>query len=300
MLNLKLRFTKIICLALFLLVFAMGCQQKIVCNKPYILVGNSCCLDKNNDEICDKDQQEEFQKNEPAAVDQKQMADTTALRFARAWEGREWSPMYNLFTDELKELKSEERFVRAATKITSREKLYIIRLDELRQDNKSIAYAYYTKSYTASGAERKEPAVKIVQDEDEWKVETFVNYFKACDEFSEKCCGNKICEKTESPHSLKNYSHCPSDCFELDRYVDKSKKETDFTFLGKEYHLQILNFTESLEGNTLKLKYNDQEFTLDEGSYGDYSISHYLRDNIYVKFRYLNNVISITLFNKDE
>jgi len=34
-----------------------GCigSQKPTCNKPYILVGNECCLDENDDGICDKD-----------------------------------------------------------------------------------------------------------------------------------------------------------------------------------------------------------------------------------------------------
>jgi hypothetical protein len=33
-----------------------GCiSQTPVCNRPYILVGNGCCLDENNDKICDVD-----------------------------------------------------------------------------------------------------------------------------------------------------------------------------------------------------------------------------------------------------
>jgi len=33
-----------------------GCSQQIICNKPYILVGTECCLDNNNDSICDEDE----------------------------------------------------------------------------------------------------------------------------------------------------------------------------------------------------------------------------------------------------
>lgn len=47
-------------LALFLTAFFIsGCEKSmnvIVCNKPYILVGGSCCLDSNNNNICDKDE----------------------------------------------------------------------------------------------------------------------------------------------------------------------------------------------------------------------------------------------------
>ena len=109
-----------------------GCQQKIMCNKPYILIGNSCCLDKNDNKICDNDEMEQFQKNETAAVDLKKPAETTALRFERAWEAKDWSPMYDLFTDNLKKLKSKERFTKIATRLSSGEKPYIIRLNDVK------------------------------------------------------------------------------------------------------------------------------------------------------------------------
>ena len=44
---------------LLFLVFIVGCfnkEKQIVCNKPYILVGVECCLDKNDNSICDKDE----------------------------------------------------------------------------------------------------------------------------------------------------------------------------------------------------------------------------------------------------
>ena len=33
-----------------------GCSQEITCNKPYLLVGSECCLDKDDNSICDKDE----------------------------------------------------------------------------------------------------------------------------------------------------------------------------------------------------------------------------------------------------
>ena len=33
-----------------------GCPQQITCNKPYILVGTECCLDQNDNGICDRDE----------------------------------------------------------------------------------------------------------------------------------------------------------------------------------------------------------------------------------------------------
>lgn len=40
------------------LFFLIGCgqTQEVICNKPYILVGNDCCLDQNENKICDNDE----------------------------------------------------------------------------------------------------------------------------------------------------------------------------------------------------------------------------------------------------
>ncbi len=44
---------------LTLLLAACHPAPAVVCNKPYILVGDSCCLDKNGDQVCDKDAPED-------------------------------------------------------------------------------------------------------------------------------------------------------------------------------------------------------------------------------------------------
>ena len=51
---------KKIIILLGLTLFLLGCQ-KIVCNEPYIRVGEGCCLDENNNKICDKDELRVFE-----------------------------------------------------------------------------------------------------------------------------------------------------------------------------------------------------------------------------------------------
>lgn len=38
------------------IILIVGCDKQIVCNKPYIHVGTECCLDIDNNNICDKDE----------------------------------------------------------------------------------------------------------------------------------------------------------------------------------------------------------------------------------------------------
>ena len=54
-------------LVLLLALIFTGCVQQVVCNKPYILVGNGCCLDKNDNRICDADEAPDEQAHSRAA-----------------------------------------------------------------------------------------------------------------------------------------------------------------------------------------------------------------------------------------
>lgn len=47
----KAALTFIVLLSLFLI----ACTPKVICNDPYIMVGSSCCLDQNHNNICDQD-----------------------------------------------------------------------------------------------------------------------------------------------------------------------------------------------------------------------------------------------------
>jgi len=53
-------------LALSLL--AVACEQQVVCNKPYIRFANTCCLDTNNDSICDSDKQISVTQEQPSRI----------------------------------------------------------------------------------------------------------------------------------------------------------------------------------------------------------------------------------------
>lgn len=55
----------IVALLLLAVLILSGCKGgvtggAVVCNKPYILVGTDCCLDKNDNNICDADEVETF------------------------------------------------------------------------------------------------------------------------------------------------------------------------------------------------------------------------------------------------
>ena len=64
----KSNYIPLLAILLIVIVFVSGCTsqtpsntqpQQVTCNKPYILVGTSCCLDQNDNSVCDKDEQTE-------------------------------------------------------------------------------------------------------------------------------------------------------------------------------------------------------------------------------------------------
>lgn len=55
------------------LLLISGCSQEIACNKPYIKIGSECCLDSDDNTVCDKDEQvkEEIKPEKEEQVEQK-------------------------------------------------------------------------------------------------------------------------------------------------------------------------------------------------------------------------------------
>ena len=52
-------------------------EEEVTCNKPYIKVGNDCCLDMNDNGICDKDEEEEM----PDETDKSKVIDPSLVPF---------------------------------------------------------------------------------------------------------------------------------------------------------------------------------------------------------------------------
>lgn len=95
----------------------------VVCNKPYLLVGTSCCLDKNDNSICDADDVETPVLNESASApivtppttlssaEMKLQATNFAQQLSRQWERNAWSEIYMNIPNDEKTVVSEKEFI---------------------------------------------------------------------------------------------------------------------------------------------------------------------------------------------
>jgi len=67
-----------------LLIILISCTSQPTCNSPYILVGNDCCLDTNNNSICDSDETQVKETSKVTRVvdgDTIEIADGNRVRF---------------------------------------------------------------------------------------------------------------------------------------------------------------------------------------------------------------------------
>ncbi len=79
----KIRSVLFIFVMFVALIFIQGCESqlqtpKVVCNKPYTLVGDSCCLDNNDNGICDGSEEK---PQEPSKIPEEKPVGETQTEF---------------------------------------------------------------------------------------------------------------------------------------------------------------------------------------------------------------------------
>lgn len=127
-------------------------------------------------------------------TDKMKEAEKVAERFARYWEQKDFSAMYDMIIPELKEKRNKEDFIKfflaseTATNI-------VIRLDKISSDIKNISYAYYTVS--SSIYDSKAPAIQLIYIDNRWYINAFEKFFtepcaENCDTFT---CKETLCSR---------------------------------------------------------------------------------------------------------
>ena len=195
----------IIVLMLVIASFLIGCEPEPVileCKPPLIPKGDGCCLDADENGICDIDEQpeieEEEEKEEPEQVTEeeaepeeaeeapeeeqlepkntKEEAEKIGKLFAERWQLKQYNTMYVLFTPGLKEKKT-------ATEFTA-----IMELDPFYKKIDTVDF----NGVTMLGDKKAELDITVhtnVQDidipgatlefiEGEWKVNIFIDVFE--------------------------------------------------------------------------------------------------------------------------
>jgi len=86
-----------------------GCVERMSCAPPNVMIGDTCCLDADNNEVCDtwEDESEEpeivyTEQVVTAAEPEEDPYELAAETFAETWDRKSYNALRNLFVDDLR------------------------------------------------------------------------------------------------------------------------------------------------------------------------------------------------------
>ena len=169
-------------LIIVLLVIA-GCAQKMVCSAPNVLIGDVCCLDADDNDICDTWEEEEdveiIREPEEMSAEQQAMDDFAEI-FVDTWNRKSYNALRSLFVDDYSMRFSAKEFNFLARKADALLGIESIELSGLEGD---------TADYTVHLADQSVVVSAYLDREDDtYKHEPFY-FFKELS--ADYACGNE-------------------------------------------------------------------------------------------------------------
>ena len=110
-----------------LIIFALtaaGCAERMVCSPPNTLIGNTCCLDIDSDNVCDAPVEEEpevvlAEPEEQETDPEQEKIDAFAETFASTWNRKSYTALHKLFVKDTRMRISSQEFNFLARRIDS-------------------------------------------------------------------------------------------------------------------------------------------------------------------------------------
>lgn len=103
-----------------------GCAQRMVCNPPNVMIGNSCCLDSDSNSICDTKEPDETVKVvksetvvQEVVPDESGEEELAAQTFADTWNRKSYNALHKLFVKDYMLKYSSQEFNFLARKMDS-------------------------------------------------------------------------------------------------------------------------------------------------------------------------------------
>jgi hypothetical protein len=128
---------------IILLIFLVGCSKAPegpICNPPYMVLGNDCCLDKDSNSICDKDEGLSEEKDEEELK-------KVAEMFAVHYEAGDYGEIYEMSTPERRSQRSKEDFIKLSNQIFGKDGSSGLEYRDALIDGNKGYVTYYTSFY---------------------------------------------------------------------------------------------------------------------------------------------------------
>lgn len=138
-------------------VLVTGCTQRMMCSPPNVMIGNSCCLDADENNVCDtwEDEDEEVEivstekVAEPASEAQSDY-ELFAETFASTWDRKSYNALRNLFVDDFSKRFSGAEFSFLARKVDAKLGLKSIALKSVEDDTATYEIVVGGRTETVS------------------------------------------------------------------------------------------------------------------------------------------------------
>jgi len=297
-------------LALLITLFLVSCAP-VTCGKPYIKVGNSCCLDQNDNGICDNDESttiSEKQQQVTSQIEESSLITKDAAELAlysNEIEGgyslnRKSSGIYKYDLEDLTELKS-----------TDLTKTFVTSYTKPGTETGGIRWlTFYTRTFeTVEGAEKGFQIIKKNQERNtllekkEWYLKSgdenavFLHeYMYGFSPYS-KYVG-LVRTKNTITQIILNVPAGEKAGQELENYMEKIEPKTLSPSSSPEADYNSISRIGFKRSNLIELKVNEAKKRqgIPDDYQGDYKLpplagttKHYLILNLYLKNLVLNN-----------
>ncbi|MBW2963940.1 hypothetical protein KY363_00630 [Candidatus Woesearchaeota archaeon] len=173
------------------LLMVAGCAQRMVCNAPNVVIGNSCCLDSDSNNVCDTrepSQNVTVVKAEPEVQvepvsdgpDEEELA---AQTFADTWNRKSYNALHKLFVSDYSLKYSGQEFNFLARKMDAQLGIRSVSLKSIDGDTAEYEISLPEKTVTVSA--------DIDEDDGKYLLEAFY-FFDGLD--ADAACGtNSSC-----------------------------------------------------------------------------------------------------------
>jgi hypothetical protein len=175
-------------LVVFLFIVS-GCAQQMLCTPPNVVIGNSCCLDANNNSVCDtKEEKEPVKIVKKQPVKQEKTAEETAIEeaaetFAYTWNKKSYTALRNLFVANHRLKFSQQEFNFIARRLDTSLGIQGVSLKSVEDDSVLYEVVLPKKTITVTA--------DIDEEDDEYLHEAF--YFFRNMTADAACAGDGEC-----------------------------------------------------------------------------------------------------------
>ncbi|MFC1741579.1 hypothetical protein ACFL3V_03515 [Nanoarchaeota archaeon] len=169
-----------------LLVAAMllaGCAQTLVCAPPNSIIGDKCCLDADDNSVCDaedKTEKEEPKIIKPAETGEDEKADEVSAEqdaidefadtFATTWDRKSYTALHKLFVKDVNRKFTSQEFNFLARKLDKKLNIQSITLEGVDDDTATL-------TVIADGLS-EEVEADIDEEDDEYRFEAFYMFLE--------------------------------------------------------------------------------------------------------------------------